>query len=103
VVNHFSSAFYLRCSGGASDPNELLVARERLVAADREHRILTRNETSEPLRVELLLDLACDFADIMTVKDRDFTLGHPDEAAPLPPAVAPPLDEQRNQLVFHAC
>jgi glycogen debranching enzyme len=102
VVNHLSSAFYLRCAAGSADPNALLVARERLVGAGMEERILVRNETSDALQVELQLDLACDFADIMTVKDRDFTLGRPDEAAALPPEVPPTFDGQRNQLVFRA-
>jgi glycogen debranching enzyme len=51
-------------------------------------RISISNESMAPQRFTVGLDLACDFADIFTVKDHDFTLGDPTHARPLPPPVA---------------
>ena len=55
-----------------------------------QERIMIRNESMETLRFEVGLELGCDFADIFSVKDHDFTLGDPENAKPLPP-LAPEL------------
>ena len=46
---------------------------------------MIRNESMEPLRFEVGLELGSDFADIFAVKEHDFTLGDPENAKPLPP------------------
>ena len=55
---------------------------------------MIRNESMETLRFEVGLELGCDFADIFSVKEHDFTLGDPENARPLPPPCRPDWDER---------
>ena len=43
--------------------------------------LLVRNEGMEPVEFELGVAVETDFADILTVKERDFALGHPETRA----------------------
>jgi glycogen debranching enzyme len=100
-VEYFSAAFYLRnpvLDGLAQD--SLLIARERFVGEAMQDRIRVWNETLEPVAFELGLELAADFADMFTVKDRDFALGDPKRARPLPPPAEPVWDADDNQVLF---
>lgn len=100
-VEYFSAAFYLRnpvSDGLAQD--SVLIARERFVGEAMEDRIRIWNETREPVAFELGLEVAADFADMFTVKDRDFALGRGDRARPLPPPAPPSWDGEHNQVVF---
>jgi len=100
-VDYFSAAFYLRLPAAPGlTQDALLIARERFVGAGMEEQIVVRNETADPARLELQLELGADFADIFTVKERDHALGHPDRARPLPPPAAPLFERERNQLLF---
>jgi glycogen debranching enzyme len=84
-VGHYAAAFYLRnpaVNGLASD--SLSVARERFVGTGLQERITVRNETMERLEVTLSLDLGADFADIISVKHHDFSLGDEHALTPLP-------------------
>jgi len=100
-VEYFSAAFFLRNRPGERLPQDaLLIARERFVGAGMEERLRVRNETAAPVSFELGLEVGADFADLFAVKDRDFALGRPDGARPLPPPAAPDEDGDPAQLVF---
>src|SRR4051812_7440592 len=86
-VEYFSAAFYLRNPIRAGLEHDVLsIVRSRFVGDSMQDRIVIRNESMEPQRFEVGIELGCDFADIFTVKDHDFTLGDPAHAAPLPPS-----------------
>ena len=68
--------------------DELAILRRRRVAGGLEERIEVRNLSRRELSFPLELELACDFADIFTVKQNDPDLDHPRDPEPLP--VAPP-------------
>ena len=101
VVEYFSAAFYLRNPAAGGLPQDTLsITRERFVGEGMQDRIVVRNEGMEPLSFELALELATDFADILSVKEHDFALGDPTRAKPLPPAAAARFEEQHNQFVL---
>src|SRR5262245_55989415 len=52
----------------------------------QDHVAIT-NVTAEPLSFRVVLDIGADFADILSVKAWDFSLGNPRSATPLPDAV----------------
>jgi len=90
VVEYFDSAHYLRNAPAGTVPvDSLSIARERFIGEALTERFVIRNETAAPLDVTLRLELASDFADIISVKAHDFALGDPERAAPLPAAVGP--------------
>ena len=100
-VEYFSAAFYLRnpLTDGLP-PDTLSIARRRFVGEGMQERIVIRNEGMESVSFTLGLEVGCDFADIMSVKDHDFALGDPVNAEPLPPPVDPHYDEANNQFVL---
>ena len=63
-----------------------------------QERITVRNESMEPLEVEVALEAEADFADIISVKLHDFSLGDPEHAQPLPPPAPATHDEARRQV-----
>jgi glycogen debranching enzyme len=98
-VEHFRAAFYLRNMSRDGLPRDgLSISRERFVGTGMQERISLRNESMERLEFELALDVAADFADIISVKLHDFALGDPELAQPLPPAAPATWDESRRQL-----
>jgi glycogen debranching enzyme len=100
-VEYFSAAVYLRNPVARGLPRDtLLIARERFIGAGVQEHIVVSNETPERATLELGLEFGTDFADILTVKDRDFALGQPQLARPLPRPARPEFDPERNQLVF---
>jgi glycogen debranching enzyme len=100
-VEYFSAAFYLRNPVVGGLPQDAVsIARERFVGDGMQDRIVLRNEAREPLALELTLDVGADFADIISVKARDFALGDPLHAPPLPQPASPRLDRASNQLVL---
>ncbi len=89
-VEYFSAAFYSRnpLTGGLGQ-DVLSLVRERFVGEGMQDHVTVRNETRSPVAFTVELELATDFADIISVKEHDFALGDPIHAAPLPgPAVA---------------
>ncbi len=100
-VEYFSAAFYLRnppARGLAQDA--ISIVRERFVTDAMQDRIVVENVAMEPVAFELALEVASDFADIFAVKERDFALGHPLAAKPLPEPVTPELDAPRSRLIL---
>ena len=90
VVEYFDSAHYLRnAPTDGLGVDSLSIARERFVGETLTERFVVRNETPGALSVTLGLELASDFADILSVKAHDFALGDPARAEPLPSPVRP--------------
>jgi glycogen debranching enzyme len=100
-VEHFAAAFYLRNSIVNGLPHDSLsISRKRFVGTGMQERIAVRNECMQRLDFELTLELAADFADIISVKHHDFALGDPAHAPALPPPCPTVLDaEQRSILI----
>jgi glycogen debranching enzyme len=100
AVEHFAASFYLRNPAVEGVPHDSLsISRERFVGTGLHERIAVRNESMEPLAFELSLEVAADFADIISVKQHDFALGDPEHAPPLPPP-APLAEAGHHQIVL---
>jgi glycogen debranching enzyme len=100
-LQHFAAAFYLRNPRVNELPGDSLsIARQRFVGTGLQERIAVRNESMEPLAFELSLELGADFADIISVKLHDFSLGDPEHAPPLPPQVKATVDGATGALLF---
>ena len=96
-VEHFQAAFYLRNGTGDGLPRDgVSIARERFVGTGMQERISLRNESPEPLELTVALEAEADFADIISVKHHDFSLGDPEHAQPLPPPAPSTYDEKRR-------
>ena len=63
-----------------------------------QERIALRNESPERLEIDVALEAEADFADIISVKHHDFSLGDPELAQPLPPPAPTTHDEARRQV-----
>jgi glycogen debranching enzyme len=100
-VEYFSAAFYLR-NPLARDlrQDEVLIARERFVGEGMQDRVLVQNQGLRPVELDLTLEIGSDFADIFTVKARDFALGDPLNAPPLPPLAECRFEPDNNQFVL---
>jgi glycogen debranching enzyme len=100
-VHHFSAAFFLRNANTGVLPHDALsIARERFVGTGMQERIEVRNVSMTRLEFELSVELEADFADILTVKNHDFSLGDPARAVPLPPSAPLRHDPDREQILF---
>ncbi|MEX2612403.1 MAG: glycogen debranching N-terminal domain-containing protein [Gaiellaceae bacterium] len=100
-VEHFAAAFYLRNPSLNGLPQDALsISRERFVGTGMQERIAVRNESMHQLDFELSLELAADFADIISVKHHDFSLGDPEHAPDLPPAAPSTYDEAHRQILI---
>lgn len=100
-VEHFAAAFYLRNANLNGLPQDALsISRERFVGTGMQERIAVRNESMHRLDFELSLELAADFADIISVKHHDFSLGDPEHAPELPPPAPSTYDEKRRQILI---
>ncbi len=98
-VEHFKAAFYLRNRTANGLPKDSIsIARERFVGTGMQERVFVRNESPERLEIELAVEAASDFADIISVKHHDFSLGDPELAQELPPPAPATYDPGRNQL-----
>lgn len=101
TVEYFSAAYFLR--NPLSERlalDSVLIKRERFVGDGMQDHIELTNETTEAVELRLELAVAADFADIISVKEWDFSLGDPTHAKPLPTPVAVGYDEANNQFVF---
>jgi glycogen debranching enzyme len=100
-LEHFAAAFYLRNPRVNGIPHDALsITRRRFVGTGLQERIAVRNETMEKLEFEVSLELAADFADIISVKQYDFELGDPERAGELPPPAPATHDQVRRLIVI---
>ena len=98
-VEHFQAAFYLRNGTSNGLPKDAIsISRERFVGTGLQEKVALRNESTERIELELALEAEADFADIISVKLHDFSLGDPEHAQPLPPPAPTTYDEARRQL-----
>jgi glycogen debranching enzyme len=98
-VEHFQAAFYLRNGTTTGMPRDSVsIARERFVGTGMQERIALRNESPDPLELTVALEAEADFADIISVKLHDFSLGDPELAQPLPPPAPTSHNEERRQV-----
>ena len=84
TVEYFSAAFFLR-----NARNELAVKRERFVGDGMQDHLVVEHVTPHEVSCRIGIELAADFADIISVKEWDFSLGDPASAKPLPEPVQP--------------
>jgi len=100
-VEYFSAAYFLR-----NPPTDrlrldsLLIKRERFVGDGMQDHLEVTNETTETLELRLELAFAADFADIISVKEWDFSLGDPTHARPLPEPVAAGYEREHNRFLL---
>jgi glycogen debranching enzyme len=101
-VEYFSAAFFLRNDVTASLPQDTVsVDRRRFVgAAGMTDSITVENVGIDAVSFRLGLLLEADFADIFTVKERDFALGHPDRAPRLPALAAAEVQGDTCHIVL---
>jgi glycogen debranching enzyme len=101
TVEYFSAAFFLRNPPSETLPlDSVSIRRERFVGSGMQDVIALTNQTSEPLTLCVGVEIGSDFADIISVKEWDFSLGDPIHAKPLPPPAAPRFDELHNQFLL---
>ncbi len=101
TVEYFSAAYFLRNPLTDRLPlDSVLIKRERFVGEGMQDHIELTNTTTKTLEFRLDVALAADFADIISVKEWDFSLGDPTHAKPLPSPVAAEYDERNNQFVL---
>ena len=100
-VEYFAAAFFLRNPlAGGLQADELLIRNERFVTDDLQEHLVVTNLAGDAITVELAVELASDFADILSIKHHDFALGDPELAAALPaPVELVALTPQAAQLL----
>jgi glycogen debranching enzyme len=100
-VEYFAAAFFLRNPlAGGLGADELLIRSERFVTDDLQERIVVTNLAGNAVTIELTVELASDFADILSIKHHDFALGDPELAVALPhPVELIVVTAQAAQLV----
>lgn len=88
AVDYFNAVHYLRNAPTPNlPPDTVSIARERFVGGAVTERVRIRNESMEPLALDLALELGSDFADVISVKAHDFAFGEPSRAPELPAEV----------------
>ncbi len=99
-VQHFQAAFYLRngTANGFLPRDAVSIARERFVGTGMQERVTLRNECTHPIELEVALEAEADFADIISVKQHDFSLGDPEHARPLPAPAPVTVDRNDSRL-----
>jgi glycogen debranching enzyme len=98
-VEHFRAAFYLRNGTTNGLPRDAIsISRNRFVSVGMQERVMIRNESPERLEIDVALEVESDFADIISVKLHDFSLGDPELARPLPPPAPMTNDDTGERL-----
>ena len=98
-VEHFRAAFYLRNRTVDGVPKDAIsIARERFIGSGMQERIAIRNETPARIDLDVALEAEADFADIISVKHHDFSLGDPELAQALPAPAPTTQDEGGRQV-----
>jgi glycogen debranching enzyme len=101
TVDYFSAAFFLRNPRTDTLPLDAVsIRRERFVGHGMQDVVALTNQTAEPLELQVGFEIASDFADIISVKEWDFSLGDPVHARSLPEPVPPRYDDLHNQFLL---
>ncbi|MGZ4372242.1 MAG: amylo-alpha-1,6-glucosidase [Gaiellaceae bacterium] len=90
-LEHFTAVFYLRNPLVDELPPDALtlVHRRYLVTDALQDELVLENVSKRALELELGIELGCDFADILTVKAHDLSLGRQSDPPPPLPAGVP--------------
>ncbi len=100
-IEYFSAAFFMRNPlAGGLEQDALSIKRERFVGDGMQDTILVQNQSMSRVEFGLELEVGADFADIISVKEHDFSLGDPMHAKPLPPRQPNEFDTERNQFLI---
>jgi glycogen debranching enzyme len=100
-VEYFSAAFFLRNPlAGGLQQDVVSILRERFVGESMQDVIVAQNQSMERQSFELELELEADFADILSVKEHDFSLGDPLRAKPLPQRVPISFSDEHNEFLL---
>jgi glycogen debranching enzyme len=100
-VEYFSAAFFLRNPlAGGLQQDVVSIMRERFVGDAMQDVIVIQNQSMERQELVVALELATDFADILSVKEHDFSLGDPLRAPPLPEPVPISFLDEHNEFVL---
>ncbi len=100
-VEYFSAAFYMRNPiAGGLDLDQLSIERRRFIGGGMQDRVVVQNVSMTRLELELSLEFDTDFADIISVKEHDFSLGDPTRAEPLPEPVGGHFTEEGNWFLL---
>ena len=82
AVDYFSATHYLRNAPTPRIPADTVsIGRERFVGSTVTEHLTLSNESMSELSFAVELELAADFADIISVKAHDFAFGNPESAA----------------------
>src|SRR5262245_16707646 len=101
TLDYFAAAFFLRNPPTEKLPLDAIsIKRERFVGGGMQDVVELTNQTAEPLELAVAFEIASDFADIIAVKDWDFSLGDPIHARPLPDPAELRYDEAHNQFLL---
>jgi glycogen debranching enzyme len=97
-AEHFLATFHLRnpLAGGLAADALTLIRRRFVMEGALQDHVLLENVSEHPVEFELRLELGTDFADIILVKEHDFSLGKPVDADPLPPVRACLWEDTRH-------
>jgi glycogen debranching enzyme len=100
-VEYFSAAFFLRNPlAGGLEQDVVSILRERFVGDAMQDMISIQNQSMDVQRFEVALELAGDFADILSVKEWDFALGDPRRAKALPDPVPIRFSDEHNEFLL---
>ncbi len=101
AVEYYSAAFFLRNPLTANLPlDSVSIKRERFVGDGMQDHVALTNVTTHELAIRVGIELGADFADIISVKEWDFSLGDPTHARPLPDPVAPSFEPDGNRFML---
>jgi glycogen debranching enzyme len=101
AVEYYSAAFFLRNPLTKNLPlDSVSIKRERFVGDGMQDHVALTNVTTQQLDIRVGIELGADFADIIAVKEWDFSLGDPRRAKQLPDPVVPHFEQAQNRFVL---
>jgi glycogen debranching enzyme len=101
TVEYFSAAFFLRNAPSEGLPSDsIVIERDRFVGEGMQDHLVLTNVSMQSLTFRLDLAFETDFADIISVKEWDFSLGDPIHAKPLPAPVEALFDEENDHFML---
>ena len=100
-VEYYSAAYFLRNPLTENLPlDSVSIKRERFVGDGMQDHLALTNVTTKQLAIRVGIEVGADFADIISVKEWDFSLGDPTHARPLPDPVTPRFERAQNRFVL---
>jgi glycogen debranching enzyme len=101
TVDYFSAAFFLRNAPSDGLPlDSITIQRDRFVGPGMQDHLVLTNVAMRSLSFRLSLRFEADFADIISVKEWDFSLGDPVHARPLPTPTIGQFQALNNRFIL---